>query len=86
LLRATRTVRLPEAHGQEDNFIRCVRSRQTPVSPIDDAVHSDLVSQAADIAIRVGRKIRFDPLTGEVLGDAEAQRLCSRAMREPWRI
>ena len=85
LLRAQRTVRLRESRGQEDDFIRCVRSRQTPVSPIDDAVHSDLVSQVADIAIRAGRKIRFDPLKGEALGDAEAQRMCGRALREPWR-
>jgi predicted dehydrogenase len=85
LLREPRNVRLTESRGQEDNFIQCVRTRRTPVSPIDDAVNSDLISQVADIAIRSGRKIKWDPLKGEVIGDAEAARLCNRATRAPWR-
>ena len=53
-------VHLPVSRGQEKNFIACVRSRQTPVSNIDDAVRSDLVSHVSDIAVRTGRKIVWD--------------------------
>jgi len=51
-------VRLPISRGQERNFIECVRTRQTPVSHIDDAVRSDIISHLGDIAIRTGRTIR----------------------------
>ena len=79
-------VHLPVSRGQERNFIACVRSRQTPVSNIDDAVRSDLVSHVSEIAVRTGRKIVWDPVAEQFIGDEEANRFRSRAMREPWRI
>jgi hypothetical protein len=77
-------VHLPVAAGQERNFIQCVRTRETPVSNIDDAVHSDLISHVAEIAVRAGRKIIWDPVKEEIIGDAEASRMLVRAIREPW--
>jgi predicted dehydrogenase len=79
-------VRLPVSQGQERNFIECVRTRQTPVSHIDDAVRSDLISHVSNIAIRTGRKIIWDPVKEQIIGDAEAARMLSRPMREPWRL
>jgi len=79
-------IRLPVSRGQERNFIECVRTRQTPVSNIDDAVHSDLISHISDIAIRSGRKIRWDPIKEQIIGDAETSRRLTRAYREPWRL
>ena len=37
-----------------------------------------------NIAIRVGRKIAFDPVKEEVIGDPEANRLVDQPMRAPW--
>ncbi|OHB82216.1 MAG: hypothetical protein A2V98_18415 [Planctomycetes bacterium RBG_16_64_12] len=79
-------VHLPVGQGQERNFIECVRTRQTPVSNIDDAVHSDIISHVSNIAVRVGRKITWDPVKEEILGDVEASRMLTRAMREPWQL
>jgi len=79
-------VHLPVSRGQETNFIECVRTRQTPVSNVDDAVRSDLISHVSDIAIRSGRKIAWDPVKEEIVGDAAASRMLTRAMREPWRM
>jgi len=79
-------VHLPVSRGQERNFIECVRTRQTPVSHIDDAVRSDIISHLSDIAIRSGRKITWDPIKEEILGDADASRMLSRAMRKPWQL
>jgi len=79
-------VRLPVSRGQERNFIECVRTRQTPVSHIDDAVRSDIISHIGDIAIRTGRKITWDPVKEEIIGDEEASRMLTRALREPWRL
>lgn len=79
-------VHLPVSPGHEANFIQCVRSRQTPVDHIDDAVRSDLVSHVSEIAVRVGRKITWDPVREQILGDPEASRMTCRAMREPWTL
>lgn len=79
-------VHLPVSRGQERDFIECVRSRKTPVSNIDDAVHSDLISHVCDIAVRCGRKLLWDPATEQFLGDDEANRMRHRAMRPPWTL
>jgi predicted dehydrogenase len=79
-------IHLPVSRGQERDFIESVRSRKTPVSHVDDAVRSDIISHVSDIAIRVGRKIKWDPVKEEIIGDDEARRMCSRAMRAPWSL
>ena len=79
-------VHLPRSPGHEANFIDCVRTRRTPVCPIDDAVRSDVISQICDIAIRTGRKITWDPIKEQIVGDADASRLIGRGLREPWRL
>ena len=40
----------------------------------------------ANIAIRMGRKIHFDPVTEQVIGDEEANRLGNQPMRAPWHL
>lgn len=77
-------VHLPVSQGQERNFIECVRTRQTPVSHVDDAVRSDIISHVCDVAIRSGRKITWDPIREEIVGDPQASRMLARATREPW--
>jgi hypothetical protein len=39
-----------------------------------------------DIAIRCARKVTWDPVKGEVTGDAEANRLYIREMRSPYLV
>jgi glucose-fructose oxidoreductase len=67
-----------------EDFISCVASRRTPSSPIDSAVQSDLVSHLSDIAVRTGRKIRWDPAREEIIGDSMASAMQTRPMRSPW--
>jgi hypothetical protein len=79
-------VHLPVSQGQEKNFIECVQTRQTPVSNIDDAVRSDIISHLGDIAIRTGRTIRWDPVEERIVGDPPASRMLQRSMRPPWQL
>ena len=39
-----------------------------------------------NIAIRTGRKLQYDPVKEEIIGDEEANRLVYQPMRAPWRI
>lgn len=40
----------------------------------------------ANIAIRTGRKIHYDPVKEQIIGDEEANRLVNQPMRAPWRL
>lgn len=76
---------LQERHHYQ-NFLNCVLTRKTPVSNIDSAVQSDFMSHLADIAIRTGRKIQWDPAKETIIGDEAATRMMRRPMRAPWSL
>ena len=40
----------------------------------------------ANIAIRTGRKIRYDPVKEQILDDPYANRLLNPPMRAPWHL
>jgi hypothetical protein len=40
----------------------------------------------AGLAYKLQRSLKWDPVQEQFLGDDEANRLCSRALREPWRM
>jgi predicted dehydrogenase len=71
-------------HGR--NFFDCVRSRALPVCNQDIMRRSHLACFAAQLSWQLGRKIQFDPVKEEFIGDEEANRMRHRAMREPWSV
>jgi len=79
-------VHLPQSNNHGGNFLNAVKTREDPVSNIEDAVHSDIVSHVSDIAIRLGRKVVWDPAKEQFIGDEQANRKMTRAWREPWRL
>jgi predicted dehydrogenase len=70
------------AHAR--NFFDCIKSRgQTAANP-QVMRHSHIACHAAALAWMLGRKLTLDPKREEFVGDDEANRLRSRAAREPW--
>ena len=68
------------------NFLDCVKTRAHPRANADVACWSHIVCHAANIALFLNRKVTFDPKKCEFIGDDEANRLRSEALREPWRV
>jgi len=67
------------------NFLDCVKSRKTPIAPAEGAHRANATSQIANICLRVGRKVRFDPKKEQFIDDPIADRMLARTIREPWR-
>ena len=74
----------PKRHVRD--FLNCVKSRARPRAYASVVAQSHVACHAAYIAWQLGRKLSFDPVKEEFVGDEEANRMRSRAMREPWRI
>ena len=74
------------AYTHVDDFLRCVKSRRLARSNASVAGQSHIVCHAAYIAWQLGRPLKFDPVKEEFVGDKEANRMRSRAMRDPWTI
>jgi len=72
------------AHLQ--NFLDCVKSRQLTITPCEVAHRSASVGHLGQIAMALGRKIRFDPDTEQILDDPTATRMLGNAMRSPWHL
>ena len=70
--------------GHRGDFLHCVKTRGQPITPIEVGHRSITIAHLGNIAMLLGRKIRWDPKREEIVGDAEAGRMCARAMREPW--
>ena len=68
------------------SFADAVRTRRQPGGHAEAAHRTATILHLANIAIRVGRKIRFDPVLEQIVGDEEANRLVSPPMRAPWHI
>jgi hypothetical protein len=68
------------------NYLDCVKSRElTVANPV--VMHRSMTTvHAANICMWLGRSLKYDPIKEEFVNDDEANRLRSRAMREPWII
>ncbi len=65
-------------------YIDVVKGTIKETNPLDEAILSDCVSHMGDIAIRTGRKITWNPVVGEVVGDPEANKIFNREARKPY--
>ena len=67
------------------DFLSGVRSRGQTRAGAETACWSHITCHAANIALFLGRRLKFDPVKCEFIGDEEANRLRSEALRDPWR-
>jgi predicted dehydrogenase len=78
--------RLCRSDNHSVHFLQCVRSRSETVAPAEVAHRSTTVCHLSDIAIRLRRKLRWDPDREQFPNDDEANRMLGGAMRSPWRL
>jgi predicted dehydrogenase len=68
------------------SFAEAVKTRKQPGGNPEAAHRCATLLHLANIAIRVGRPIRYDPVAEQVVGDEEANRLVNVPMRAPWHL
>ena len=72
--------------GHRRDFLDCVRTRAQTITPIEVSHRSAIVPHLGNIAMLLGRKIRWDPEHERITGDPTANRMLSKAMRSPWNL
>ena len=68
------------------NFFDCVKTRSKPLANHEVMRSSHIACHAAAISWLLGRKVEFDPKTERFVGDEQANRMTSRAMRAPYGV
>ncbi len=76
---------LAGGNSHHANWLECIRTRGKTSTGAEIGHRTASVGHLAIIGFRLGRRLRWDPAK-EVFDDAEANRMRSRAMREPWRM
>ena len=79
-------VRLYESTNHQKNFLECRKSRALTVTPIEVAHRAISIAHIGNIAMQLERTVHWDPVKEEFIGDEEANRKRSRAMRQPWHL
>ncbi len=74
------------ANDHVREFLNCVRSGRRPSSNAEASHRSITTCHCANICVRLGRKVKWDPAKEEFIRDDEANRMRSRPYREPWRL
>lgn len=87
----TSTIGADELHlyksdRHKDNFLDCIKSRAETVAPVEIGHRSCSVCLLGDIAMKLGRKLKWDPDAEKFTNDDEANRMLWRPMRGPWRL
>jgi predicted dehydrogenase len=74
----------PAIRGHMKDFLQSIASRGRPVADIEEGYMSTTSCILANLAMQLGRTLTWDPKTGLVVGDDEANRLLTRPYRGPW--
>jgi len=79
-------VHLYVSKDHHKNWYECILSRKLPIADVEIGHRSATVCHLGNIAIRTKRKIIWDPLSEEIVGDPEASKLMSYVYRKPWEL
>jgi predicted dehydrogenase len=68
----------------ERDWLDSMRSRKRPLCEVEDGHRVAIACNLANMSLRLGRSIRWDPEKEQVIGDKEAAAACVRPYRAPW--
>jgi len=79
-------VRLYQSDHHHLDFLRSVKTRKDPICRVETGHHTYVICNLSDAAVRLKRKLRWDPKSESYPGDEQANRMLSRPMRAPWKL
>lgn len=68
------------------NFFECIADRTQPISDVDTHHRAMTTAHLANIAIRLGRRLAWNPETEQIEGDSEANTWLKREQRKGYEI
>ena len=68
------------------DFLDCIKSRAETVAPVEVGHRSCTVCLLGAIAMKLGRRLKWDPAAERFGNDVQANQMLSRPMRSPWHL
>lgn len=79
-------IRLHASDDHMADFVKSVRTREQPVSDVVSQHRSVSACHLANISMRLGRRLKWDPEKEQFIDDSEANSMLSRPQRTPYEI
>ncbi len=76
--------RLYVSTNHHQNFMDCLKSRKLPICDVEIGHRAATICHLGNIALRLGRRIQWNPATEQIVGDDDAAKWVSRPYRAPW--
>lgn len=70
----------------EAHFVDCLRHRKRPRADVEDGYATMVACHLGNLALRFGRKMRWDSEQRRIVDDPEASRLVTYEYRKPWKL
>jgi len=68
------------------NFLDCIRSRKTPLCPLEEGHRSTSFAHLANIALQVRSRLEWDPDKEVFINNEAANQLLHYEYRKPWKL
>ncbi len=68
------------------DWLDCIKTRTDPAAPVEVGHSTATLCHIANIAMQIKRPLRWDPAAEKFVGADDANRMLSRAYREPWHL
>ncbi|NQT01026.1 MAG: Gfo/Idh/MocA family oxidoreductase [Planctomycetes bacterium] len=79
-------IHLYESNDHKQNFLDCIKSRKDTICTAEIGHRTASVCHLGNIAMILGRKLKWDPKDERFVNDPEADKMRARALRAPWRL
>jgi len=79
-------IHLYKSNDHHRNFLDCIRSRQLTAAPVEIGHRSTSICHLGNIAMRLGRKLHWDPAAERFTDSEEANQMLYKPMRSPWSL
>jgi hypothetical protein len=77
----THLYKIDEQHG---NWLDCIKTRKAPISPVDIGHRACSVCLISHVAMKISRKLEWNPKTEMFVNNNEANAFLSRSQRKPY--
>ena len=79
-------LRLYSSENHMLNFLECMRTREDPICPVEVGHRSNSICVITHLAMKLGRRLNWDPHAEQFVDDPEANALMDYEYRKPWTL
>ena len=79
-------IHLYNSRDHKQDFLDCIKSRKDPIASAEIGHRSSTVCHLGNIAMLLGRKVKWDPKKERFINDSAADSMIARSMRSPWKL